>query len=848
MDNLFQTPQPEASANKNLESGQSPSLAAGIDAMKRKDYAMAIAHLKAVAQTDSNKATALKAQMTLVMAYQRIGDPENALAYCQPLCASSNKQVQAWAVETLATLQRSIEPADPTGFTPLNADIPVQTSTPLDVEAEADETGFVPLDQQAQTNLRQSVPVQAEQGGENISPSLYQADDFTIDRDTAEDYAVATNEDYAVATDIEPLSDTPNASEAIEPSVPPSLEEGHLISTIRRRSGGTARQTAPLPNERPVPTPLKWRMAGRAQKWSSLGAVDIAPLWALEIGTVIALVLVINTLFHSAIALANQILGRVMWPIDLRVFVIYADPFWLSVALTIALFFLSPWLLDRILRRFYGAKSSRLDDLNNFSPETVRVFKRICNQKRLPAPAIRLLPTPVPLVLTYGSLPQTAKIAVSQGLLNSLNDDEIAAVLLGEMGHIVRWDFAVMSLVVLAAQLPYLMYWTLAQWGDRQHSPILRPVAIVLSAIGYGLFWLLRWVGLWLARVRIYYSDRTAVETTGNPNGLTRALLKIAIGIDEVIHQQEYTNYLLEGFDVLAPVGYQSALTIGSVYPYSSLENLLEWDRVNPYRRWLTINNTHPPMGDRLQRLAQYARHWRLEPELALPTSAQSPRLFSTSTTDRSRFWLQTAPFIGILLGIAMALLLWLVGSFSNRLNLPGLAWMQGDASIFWGCLLTGFSLGTVLRINAFFPDITPRNVIGEPNLADLLTPTLSLPVDSQPVRLRGRLLGRSGISNQLHQDLILATDTGLIKLHHCSKVGPLGDLLPQSSHPAKWVKKTVIVTGWFRRGATPWIDIETLQSQQGQKIYGGHPIWSTLLVVLASLLAASIILGGGQF
>jgi hypothetical protein len=56
-----------------------------------------------------------------------------------------------------------------------------------------------------------------------------------------------------------------------------------------------------------------------------------------------------------------------------------------------------------------------------------------------------------------------------------------------------------------------------------------------------------------------------------------------------------------------------------------------------------------------------------------------------------------------------------------------------------------------------------------------------------------------------------------------------------------------VTVTGWFRRGATPWIDIEKIQMQSGRSLQSHHPIWSTIVASLAILLAVYLILRGGS-
>jgi hypothetical protein len=172
---------------------------------------------------------------------------------------------------------------------------------------------------------------------------------------------------------------------------------------------------------------------------------------------------------------------------------------------------------------------------------------------------------------------------------------------------------------------------------------------------------------------------------------------------------------------------------------------------------------------------------------------------------------------------------------------------MYGDWSLIQGCLPIGFSIGTFIQINSLFPDIKPASVTINPDLPNLLAST-ALPIDSQPVRLQGKLLGRHGISNWLGQDLILHSPTGLVKLHHISWLWPVGDfVLRQSPSPTDLLDRHLIATGWFRRGATPWIDVDILQTQGGKISRSGHPSWSTLLATTAAAWGAYIILSGGM-
>jgi hypothetical protein len=126
------------------------------------------------------------------------------------------------------------------------------------------------------------------------------------------------------------------------------------------------------------------------------------------------------------------------------------------------------------------------------------------------------------------------------------------------------------------------------------------------------------------------------------------------------------------------------------------------------------------------------------------------------------------------------------------------------------------------------------------------LTDANALPIDSQPLYLEGKLQGREGLSNLMGQDLILKTATGLIKLHYIPELTPLA-IFGKSTHPVELIGESINLRGWWRRGATPWIDVETLQTQDHQvTLTGGHPIWSTILACVLAFWGAYMISQGG--
>jgi Zn-dependent protease with chaperone function len=815
------------------ESSSQESLQAGLVALNQQHYEAAIAHLATVCHSATDAALIEQAQAGLVNAYTQTEQPNLAIGLCQALQTSRDSQVRSWASQTLRELVRRypvlakpLEAPDETGFVAFADPAAFNQSAAQSLNQPASAREIISQDGSI---TRAALPPEAPVANPKVPDSNFPSTAHLSATEPLEAESFEPESFELEALDREPelgADDPPTA----------------IFSKIDR-SKPTPAKTSPA-----APAPIAWKNAGRASKWNTLGTLDRSPLWALTAGTAIAFIWLLKTLPM----LLQDCLRWFFWQLALltpfkRLMMLVSSPQdpWLNVAIALLLLFaVSPWLMDVVLRQFYGMKPIKLLSLEPHSPETVRLVKRVTHQRRLPLPTLELLPTTVPLAFTYGYLPQNARIVVTQGALDQLEDAELATLFAAELGHIIHWNFGVLSWVTLVAQLPYLVYWNLAAWGDRQHDRVLQTVAILGSSVGYGLYWICRLPGLWLSRQRLYYSDRTAAELTGNPNALTRMLLKLAIGTAQETERWGHSSYLLESFDLLTPIGYRTALSAGSTYSRSPQAAILEWDRRNPYRHWLAALDAQPPLGDRLHLLMLYAQHWRLEGELDWQnqsgTAADPP-----TPLLRRKFRLQVAPFLGALIGFSAAMALWVLGWVADKLDWLELTWLLGDRSVLVGLALIGFGIGSVIRINAFFPDIDRASLLIDPDLAELLAIPTGLAIDSQPVRFQGKLLGRRGFANWGHQDLVLQTATGLVRLHHTTRWGLLGNLLPQPLRPPSFMPHPVTVTGWFRRGATPWIDVDTVQGKVG-RLQGQHPLWSTLLAFATALLGIFVIFRGG--
>ncbi len=622
----------------------------------------------------------------------------------------------------------------------------------------------------------------------------------------------------------------------------------------------------------------QWRNAARAKQWSPLPGPDLARLQQAQLVTFLAVPLLpigLHALSFTAgyfwMRFATTVLrlrlsaSSYQFPVP-GLFGMVAHwvqsgrsvaEGWFQLAhsldvlvLSVITFFAAPFFLEFCLKWVDRMQPLSLARLGQISPETQRRVQADCQQAQQPFPQFGLLPNAAPIAFSYGTGAKSARIVLSQGLLDQLGDDEIAAIVSGELRYVHPLNLGLMTWILALLQVPYLVYRLAAlgadfvtAWGQKQGHRALEILAIALTyglglvaSIGYIGFTTLRWVGLWFSRQRSIVADHAATNRTGNPNAQARALLKLAHGISQDQQSRGQTDLVLEGFELAMPVGYRQATTLGSLLGVMPAEQALAWDWGNGQRHYLSFNNSQALPGGRLARLMQYAQQLDLLEELDMRVYGE------LQAARKSTAWMQLMgaglPFWGAAIGYGMALLLWAIAWVGFWVGFRQVAWLGSDFRPMYGLPLIGFGIGTFMRFNTYFPDLPsawmrrPPESVGD--LAAIVQDPQALPDRAAPTALVGKLLGRSGVANWLAQDLLLQCDAVLVRLHYPSCLGWLTNFGWAENRASDLCGQSVTVTGWLRRGATPWLDVERLRNDYGKTRWGGQQVWSTVVAIAA--------------
>lgn len=206
-------------------------------------------------------------------------------------------------------------------------------------------------------------------------------------------------------------------------------------------------------------------------------------------------------------------------------------------------------------------------------PELHNRISRLSQQADMEKPQIAVMDSDVPNAYATGILNRNAIVAVSEGLLEQLDDDEIDAVIAHELAHIRNRDFIIMTagtaLITLSGLLLRGMVFGRSRRRNNGGGII---VILAVSLITYIISFI---VVRALSRYREYAADKGAAQITGNPLALASALRKISSTIDNTPKEDLRT---IEGAE--------------SLY----IESLSS-------EAFLKLFNTHPPSEQRIKEL-----------------------------------------------------------------------------------------------------------------------------------------------------------------------------------------------------------------------------------------------------
>jgi heat shock protein HtpX len=187
----------------------------------------------------------------------------------------------------------------------------------------------------------------------------------------------------------------------------------------------------------------------------------------------------------------------------------------------------SYWFSDKIVLKMYRAQQVTREQ----APKFYNMVEQLAQNANLPMPKVYIINDPTPNAFATGRNPKNAAVAATTGILQSLNNDEMAGVMAHELAHVKNRDILVSTIAAtLVGSITYIAQiagWAamLGRGNDRDGGSGLGGlILIILSPI---IAMLLQMA---ISRSREYMADAGGAQISGNPMALATALEKISRG------------------------------------------------------------------------------------------------------------------------------------------------------------------------------------------------------------------------------------------------------------------------------------------------------------------------------
>ncbi|MDQ3972387.1 MAG: zinc metalloprotease HtpX [Thermoproteota archaeon] len=255
----------------------------------------------------------------------------------------------------------------------------------------------------------------------------------------------------------------------------------------------------------------------------------------------------------------------------------------LPITIIAFIMILAQWYFsDKIVLWSSGAKVVTRDQF----PELHNLVERIVARNSLPKPKIAIINTRMPNALATGKGPKSSVVAVTTGLMDILNTEELEGVIAHELTHIRNRDVLVLTLASLFSTVAwYLMQFGFygglysggMGYGSNRNNNSAGAMIIVIAVA------LLTWVVSFLiiraiSRYREFAADRGSAQMTGKPVELANALMKISGNMKNIPTRDLRQEEGLNAFFIIPAL---SGSTIGNLF------------------------STHPPVQKRVQKLME---------------------------------------------------------------------------------------------------------------------------------------------------------------------------------------------------------------------------------------------------
>lgn len=506
-----------------------------------------------------------------------------------------------------------------------------------------------------------------------------------------------------------------------------------------------------------------------------------------------------------------------------------------SAVILLIQFLISPFLTDLTQRWFYKTRFGA--EVPVYLQEFI---EEVCREQHMKYPKIGFIDDGAPNAFTYGHTKNNARIVLTRGIFELLTEDEVKAVVAHELGHAVHYDMLLMTVAELVPTVLYgiargLLEGAKGSAGGDSDDNKGAAAQVAIAAIAYILYIIAQYIVLWFSRTREYFADAFAVDATGDPESLSRALIQIGFGLSthaDIKSKKTSQNGMSASsvnamgiFDTKASKSLVVSCFVNGEIDKTHIKNAMKWELWNTWAKWYELNSTHPLISKRLQAIdklaPQYGKAPFVEFDLVKPESYFDDFL--------REIGISIAPVIAFLAAAGTAALFYLNNTMGLIPVSAGLLVLSAVLSL----LKYRFT-----HPSKAYHEATVAGLIAEPKVSG---------IRSIPCELKGTIIGRGDPGCIFNEDYVLQDETGIIFLDYNQPLFILNKIFAVFKSKQN-IDRQAVVKGWYRRSPVPYVELYTMEvGGKTKKIftYGVGKVirWIWLILTLAALAAVTVLL-----
>ena len=487
-----------------------------------------------------------------------------------------------------------------------------------------------------------------------------------------------------------------------------------------------------------------------------------------------------------------------------------------SIIILILQFLISPWLTDLSMKWFYKAQ------FGYELPENIKAFvEEVCKQNNMKFPKIGYIDDGAPNAFTYGRTKNDARVVVTRGVFELLNEDEVKAVVGHELGHAAHYDMLFMTVAQLVPLVLYGIYEICMdnEKGSSRSNSKNGDYTALIGLIAYVLYVISNYIILMLSRTREYYADSFSIEATKNPNSLASAVVKIGYGLTTAPTNAKHSAARSNALGIFDSKTSKALIVSSQDDGQISKDNIkqaMKWEQWNIWAKWYEFNSTHPLISKRLLAISNRSSEFNQEPYITFDLKKEE----SYVDDFLIEVLINVLPFLAFI--ISLVICVFILVNEGNVLSIAGI------------CLLVilAFSFIKFRRkySNEPFKETTVRDLLSEVKVSH---------ITSIPCSLEGIIIGRGNPGCIFNEDFVIKDDSGIIFLDYNQPINVVNKIFALFKSPEYFDKK-VKVNGWYRRSPVPYVELKTIEIDgQVKKVYTYkvllvfYVIWLILAVCL---------------